>query len=204
MSLTTSDDAHARLAAKVAAIEARTDAEIVLVLAESTAPYADVSWRAGALAASLVAIVLELVPWLLPGSLLLALALVVGAATGLLVRRPPLLRRLVPEARRHEAVRRAAEAAFVRHAVHGTPHHTGLLVFVAELEQRVEVVADLGLQGLLPEGALAKARALWRRTDLDSVLAGFDALGDALAAAAPHRGAASDRVDLPDAPRIWR
>ena len=61
----------------------------------------------------------------------------------------PLYRFLAPGELRDDHVREAARAAFVDNRVHATRGRTGLLVFVAVRERRVELVGDTGLDGLL-------------------------------------------------------
>jgi putative membrane protein len=109
----------------------------------------------------------------------------------------PLYRFLAPGELRDDHVREAARAAFVENRVHATRRRTGLLVFIAVRERRVELVGDTGLDGAplpdwskqlaaaLPGGPLATAKAL-------------ASLAPALSTAAPRRE--DDVNELPDTP----
>ena len=70
---------------------------------------------------------------------------VVGLAVVELI--APLYRFLAPGELRDDHVREAARAAFIDNRVHATSRRTGLLVFMAVRERRVELVGDTGLDG---------------------------------------------------------
>lgn len=187
-----------RLTAQVDTMERSTDAEVVVVLAGRSGPYREVSQQA-ALVPTLAFAVLALVaPWAVPWGWFLVELVVVGLVSERVLRHPAVVRRLLSAARREAEVTRAARAAFVEEAVHGTPHRTGVLVYVSALEDEVVLVPDLGVEGLVPGGELGFVRATFRREGLD---AGLDALGRVLAARIPHT-ANSDATNLPNAPRI--
>lgn len=187
--------------AAVADIETRTDAEIVVVAVPRAARHADLGWRVGAVAAAATGLALELVPWAVTLPLFLAEVVLAGVIAGVLAARAPFGWRLVPAAARRQAVRQAAAAAFLDEAVHGTPNHTGVLVFLAGWEREVAVIADLGVEGRVPPGAWQPAVAAVHARDLDAFLAGLRALGDVLARHVPAVDD-SDAFDLPNAPRI--
>lgn len=109
----------------------------------------------------------------------------------------PLYRFLAPGELRAEHVREAARAAFVENRVHATRGRTGLLVFVAVRERRVELVADTGLDGLpLPA---------WSQQLAAAVPGGPVAVAKILASLAPALSRAAmprenDVNELPDTP----
>jgi putative membrane protein len=102
--------------------------------------------------------------------------LIAGVAGGLLVELfAPLERALVPARIAEALVGEAARSTFYEVGVHRTKGRTGLLVFIAERERRVELVGDVaiverlgeqlaghaaGLRGELAAGGEAVARAL--------------------------------------------
>ncbi len=187
--------------AKVAEIEARTDAEVVVVAAERSGSYRDVASRAAFVGTLAVAAVILWIPYgIAEPWVLLDLAV-----SYLLLERAfrfrPMVRLITTSARRIEQVHATAEQEFHREAVHGTPNRSGVLVYVSALEGIVEVLPDLGVEGRLPRGELFTALEAFRHDDLEHFLAGLDALGDGLAAHLPHT-AGSDAVDLPNAPRL--
>lgn len=181
--------------------EKRTDAEIVVVAAERSGTYRDVSmgWAA---AGSLVVLALMIVAPvdLHPIGVLLELAIAFPVLTWMAGHRA-FLRRVVSAERQSAQVRAAAESEFVREAVHGTPRHTGVLVYVSALEGRVEVICDLLLAGRVAPGELAAATGALVADDLDRFVKGIDGLADLFARIAPHLPD-SDQADLPNAPRM--
>lgn len=181
-------------------IEHRTDAEIVLVIAARAEPVRDLPILVGTVVGGGVALVSALVPWTIPWGWFVVESVGVGLVAGWIASRTPALTRFLPETRRRAAARRAAAEAFLGEAVHGTPHRTGVLVFVAEAEGEVVVLPDLGIEGLVPPAVWASVPPAFRGVGPEEVLAGLDALGVVLARHVPLRpGSAS--FDLPDAPR---
>jgi putative membrane protein len=189
------------VAARVAAVERRTDAELVVVVAGRSGRYADVSARAASVVALAVAAVLLAIPWSIGEPWFLVDVTVAWLLAERASQAPGALRRLTRADRRAGQVRDAAHLAFQEEVVHGTARRTGVLVYVSLLEGRVEVVPDLGVEGAVPRGELQAAVDVLRHDDVAHLLAGLDALGDVLARHLPHR-ADSDETDLADAPRI--
>jgi putative membrane protein len=192
-----SDDA---IAEAIDRIERSTDAEIVVVVAARAEPVRDLPILVGTVAGAVVALASALVPWTIPWSWFVVESVGVGLVAGWLASRTPSLTRLLPASRRRAAARRAAAEAFLADAVHGTPHRTGVLVFVAEAEREVVVLPDLGIEGLVPPAVWASVPAGFRGVAPSELLAGLDALGQVLARHVPLR-AESATFDLPDAPR---
>lgn len=198
----------ARVSEAVARLETHTAAEVVVVFARRSGSYADVAWRTAALAGMLTLVFVlwspwEFHPWWIPLELVLA-GLVAGYAVQASA---PLLRLLTSPARRARQVADAAALAFLHETVHGTQGRTGLLVYVSDDERRVAMLHDLGLSGAVADGRWNAVR--WGRaedpatiTDLDSLLAGLEAVGKLLAAAVP--ATEHNPQELSDAPRIYR
>jgi uncharacterized membrane protein len=110
----------------------------------------------------------------------------------------PLYRFLAPGELRDAHVREAARAAFLDNKVHTTTARTGLLVFVAVREQRVELIGDTGISGVpLHDWSRKLAAAVGDGpAAVAKILATF---APQLATAAPRR--AGDVNELADAPR---
>lgn len=184
----------AALTAAVATIEARTSAELVVVVARRTGR----GWglRAACAAGSgwVTTALLCWSPWAfhdlaIPGYTALA------SAVGFVIGGLPLVVRLLPLPVRERAVRRAARAAFVEEGVHTTPERTGVLVYASSVEGVGAIVADEGVLTVVPS---ARLDAL--RVDPDDLPASLTTLGDLLAAALPVRDGDVNR--LADAPRF--
>lgn len=127
-------------------------------------------------------------------------AFVLGLAA---VRLPFLLRLVVPGRLCRETVRYRAEEAFSRQRIGATAGETGVLVYIAVFERRVELLTDRAIDRLFPGPT-------WQPF-VDSVTAGIragrfvDALVDALLAAGDRLAAGfpvrpGDRNELPDNP----
>ena len=82
-------------------------------------------------------------PW---GSPYFQLWPVIGALMGFLISRLPAVKRtLASKERVGEAVHTLALASFTDQGLHHTRAHTGILILIALLEHRVEVLADRGI-----------------------------------------------------------
>ena len=189
--------------AEVAAVEARTSAEIVVVLASSSGPYRDV-----AMLAASIAVLIELVLLLfLPFSFHPAwVAVDVAVSWPLLVwgfEHPWFLRRATSAARRRAQVDHAAAAEMHTESVTGTPDRTGILIYVSALERDVVVRPDAGVSARVAPGEFAPAIRLLQAADLDGIRAGLRLLGDVLQRSVPTRPG-DDGPDLPNRPRIRR
>ena len=194
-------DAAARDAIERAVQEAerRTSGEIVPVVVDRSHDYAGVRAVAAALlafAASAVVLALPVQPvfWLPP-------AQVVAFALGYwLAGRRVVLRQLIPDGIREQAVDRGARLAFLEHGLVETRDRTGILIYVSLLEHRVEVLADRGIDRAVEPGT-------WNGV-VDTILSGIaqrraeeglvDAIrrcGDLLAADFPPRPDDTDELD---------
>ena len=142
------------------------------------------------------------------GMMLWALApALAGAAAGFLTGRAPWAKRLlVDDETLERRVETAAEAAFLRAEVFATRDRTGILIFVALLEHRVEVLADSGIHARVPAerwAAVAEEIAAGIRSGSApaAVIAGIERCGSILAGHdVPRRP--DDRDELPDRPRF--
>lgn len=190
----------------VTRIEARTDAELVVVAAPRSGHYRDASLLAALVAAWLMLIFVLVSPFhFRPLFIPIELPLFGGLVYWLVDRTPGLLRRIVPRRRQQAQVAAHADQVFHEEVVHGTRNRTGLLIYVSALEDRVELRTDLGLDARVPQADWNAIRWGDRQDpraprDLEHFLAGLDAVGEVLAARVP----ATEHNDneISDAPRI--
>ena len=132
---------------------------------------------------------------------LLALQAAAFVVLGALLAFTPLGARCVPQAVKHAAARNAALDHFLGFGIHRTSGRTGILIFVALPEHRVEVVADEAIHARVGSGAWAElcARVLaGAREDrlADGLEAGIGEAGRLLGEHAPRR--AGDVDELPN------
>lgn len=164
----------------------------------------------GALAASLAAALWLVLGdrWLLAPALWVALPPTVGAALGMLavLATPSWRRLLVGRETLERRVRARAAQAFLDEELFTTRHRTGVLLFVALFERRVEILCDEGVRKLVPEGtwqdvADELARGLRTHQAGPALVAAVEKCGILLEAHGVERR--EDDVDeLSDRPRI--
>lgn len=141
----------------VAAIEAASRAEVVVVVSGRSGSYAEIDLTWGILAGMTALGVLLHSPWNFNPDLVLLEVGLWGVLGWLASRRlDPLRRALTSEKRRRAQVEAAARQAFVEEGVSATRERTGVLVYLSLLEREVVLLPDLGLDGLVP-------RAVWNQ-----------------------------------------
>jgi putative membrane protein len=195
------EDELGRIEAAVHDAERGTTAEIVVVITGDTVGPRWLLWSAFvALAVPLVALLAW--PGMAPANLYtLQLAVL---ALGLLLGLVPGLRRLLtPVASRRASARRCARDQFFERGLHLTAARTGVLLLVSPMDRYVEIVADAGAQGPLPDHTwrpcldmlLAEARR-------GRLAAGIELALGTLGAVLRERLAAGleDRNEVPDRP----
>lgn len=211
-----SRDDQAAIAAAIRAAESRTSGEIFCVFARRVSTYQDISlaWAAAAaLLLPLGLIPLGFEPALAPGmnqaweaGHLAARDATVGRAlaiyaiiqalifglTYVLTRIPPILRFVTPAQVRRDRVRRAALQQFLAHGIHVTAERTGVMLFAAEADRGLEVIADAGIhEKVKPEiwaEALQAMRAgLKRRQPVEGFETAIGIVGAVLAEHFPPR-----------------
>jgi putative membrane protein len=158
----TKDDSAASaaktLTESIAAAEALTSAEIVVVVQPRSGAYADLAWLAGAVVSALTLLALLFVEGLEFGELIVTpivfgSGLATFAAVSLWV--PPAL---VAARRTKRQIDDAAHAAFSRCGVHRTSGRTGILVYYSVKERAGRVLADTGVIHAVP----ADVRDAWK------------------------------------------
>ena len=123
------------------------------------------------------------------------------AATALLVSIPAVRRALIPAALKRVRVRQAALGYFMAKDLHRTRDRTGVLIFAALAEHRVEVIADEGIHAAAPatvwdEVVADLVAGLKRGAIADGFVAAIARTGAVLAAHVPPRP--GDTNELPD------
>ncbi|MFS8038802.1 TPM domain-containing protein [Xanthobacter sp. AM11] len=176
----------------VAAAEAKTSAEIRVVVARAPLvqhPFFSILW------ASLAALVL---PWVvvllrpMPPLTLLAVQAVLFVVIASVLMLPSVAPWVVPRLALKAAARSAAIELFLGHGIPQTRGRTGILIFAAARERLVEVVADEGVHTPLGHGAWgdiceAVAAQARRGSLADGLMAGVAKAGDLLAGPLPRR-----------------
>ncbi len=198
------DAARKEASAAVADVESQTSAEIVIAVHRACDPYwyANLAW--GALASLAALLLLLFLPQRFALSVFPLDAAAAFAGATWLSSRVPAMRRIFTRADdRERRARIAARAAFFDLGVSRTRGRTGVLVFVAAFEARVEVVADVGVPtdaaGAAYRDALAGLQSATEigRGDAQAFFAAVRSLGPTLASVLPR--AADDVNELPDA-----
>ena len=199
-----------RVAARVVALERAHGIEVATASIAKADIYPELPWRAGALAASITALVVAIgdvlrPDWVTSTTLLVSLAtvMIVGAGVSLLtIFAAPFARLFLSRARAEVEVRQFAHAFFLERQLFRTRRRLGVLLLIARFEHRVEVVADVGYEGRIAVAEwgsiIPPMLPLLRegRAD-DALIAGLDAL-DALLASRGFVGDGRAPNELPD------
>jgi putative membrane protein len=198
MSLLSADDEQ-RIEAKIAEIERRTAGEIVVAVVARSGEYA-LGRAAVAFAAALCAALalFEFRPDLPPEWGLL-LELVVALAAYWLLGIGGLERLLVPPRVADARVSSRAFSLFAERGIHRTVHHTGILVFLSELEHRVVILGDVTIHERLgQQGWQAHVdhivQAIRRGDASRGILEVLERLGDVLAELVPAGAMNADEL----------
>ncbi len=144
MTLLTIDEQQ-QIAAAIAQVERNTDAELVTVLARRADNYAYFAIVVAAALALFTPGIIALLPfWLTAWEIQIAQWLVF-ILLALLMQWPPLLGRIIPGPVRRWRAANLARRQFLEQNLHHTRSHSGVLIFVSELEHYVEIIADRGI-----------------------------------------------------------
>ncbi len=153
----------ASLKEAVAQAEARTSAEIVPCIVRQCDDYPEARWRGVAGGVVVVLVVTAALyqfydgwglGWLHDGWAVALLVVAGGIVGGVLAQTvAPLRRALIGKDRLEARCHARAERVFLEEAVFNTRHRTGVLLFLAVFERRVEVLADEGISARVPPEA---------------------------------------------------
>ena len=206
---------HQRVAAAVAAAEARTTGEIVCILAREVSNYREVPLAFAAAVALIgppLALLLGLPPQALtpwasdwsaaagPGlSLVRALEaygllqVVLFAVVAGLASIPAVRRGLTPAPLKRHRVHRAALQQFLATGLHASPDRTGVVIFASQHDRRVELLADDAIHDAVGETAWNAAVAavqdgMKRGRPADGFVRAVELCGEALATHFPATG----------------
>lgn len=195
-----SEEQQRQVADAIAAVERETDAELVTVLARRADDYRYIPLLWAACFALITPGALFFSPlWLEPRELFLIQWLVFFALAAVF-RIPPLMMRLVPAPVRRWRAANLARRQFLERNLHHTRGETGVLIFVAEAEHYVEIIADRGIsthvgdeqwQGIVD----AFTDRVRRGETLDGFLHCVQACGELLTR---HVPATATKNELPD------
>ncbi len=140
----------ASISQRIGEIEARTDAEVVTVLAEQADNYYYIPTLWAALAGVVTPSVLILLPFWFELVDVLMVQFSVFVVLALALRYRPVLRRLIPLSVRRWRASNLARRQFLENNLHHTQRELGVLIFVSELERYVEILVDRGVSSALP------------------------------------------------------
>lgn len=182
----------ARIEARIEQLEARSAGEVVVAAVPRSDEYATRRWLcAFSLVLASSAIIARFwlalsIDWLLLSEV--PLALLFFRLSGW----SPLTRWLVPKAERDAAVQARAARMFAERRVYATRDATGVLIMLSELERRVVIVADHGIdahiQAIGWQTQVGKVTAAIRAgRAVEGVCGVLDELDEVLANAFPQR-----------------
>lgn len=181
-------------------VEQHTDAELVTVLARQADNYLYIPTLWAAVIALLIPLLLKLTPFWLSGDELLMLQWFNFIALALLFRVPGIMMSLVPKPVKHWRASNLARRQFLENNLHHTKGETGVLIFIAEAEHYVEIIADRGIsqhvsdeqwQGIVND----LVGSIKRKQTLSGMLRCIDACGEKLKQHAP---ATASKNELPN------
>jgi len=192
-------EAHAAFQRAVTTIEQASAVEIVIAIRRRSSVYLHANLIVGAVVAFASLAAMMFAEHAFSNTAILFDPFAAGVVAGALVHFMPGLKRvLTPTAMRRHHVEQAARATFLERGVDVTTGRTGLLVYIAWLEQRVVFVADRGLAGLGDSLARAEAALTAAMPSGGAEVARIlESIAPVLAAALPH--AVDDVNELPDA-----
>lgn len=194
------DDDRQRIESAIAEAERRTSGELVAVVAQSAGDYRYVPLLWPALVALLLPAILLTIE---PGMSAWTLYLVQAAAFLVLalLAQLPVRMALVPDWLKRRRASRLAREQFFERGLHLTRARMGVLIFVSVAEHYVEIIADEGIDALVPPGTWDKAVADFiERVRAGRIAEGFldmiEVIGARLAEHFPR--APDDRDELPN------
>jgi len=188
---------RSRLDQRIEEAEKKTGAQIVLAVIDRSDSYAEIPWKAFALAVSVASLFVFLHAMLWPEwpagtTVLLALALPLtsGAVCALMAVYLPWFARFFLNAHRKEVeVRQYAESLFLSRELFSTSKRSGILLLVSMFERQVIILPDRGIKKRLCREALQEIITLMTATLASGRIAhalekGLERLEETLAATA--------------------
>jgi len=139
------ESARTRIEFAIGEVERHTTGEIVVASVPASDDYTDVALAYGIASALAAAGAVHWLWPLWPAVWLLWLECAVVLSCLLAFRAGPVLRALTPNARLTQNVERHARVAFLEHELFATRERTGVLILISELEHRVAILGDSGI-----------------------------------------------------------
>jgi putative membrane protein len=198
------DQDQQKIADAITEAERRTSGELVAVVAPAADDYRYVPLLWPALVALLLpAMLLTIAPGMAVWTLYFAQA-TAFFVLALILHLLPVRMALVPDSLKRRRASQLAREQFFEQRLHLTRARTGVLIFVSVAEHYVEIIADEGINALVPPGTWDKAVAdfveqVRARRIAEGFLAVVDVIGARLAEHFPR--AADDRDELPNRQR---
>lgn len=189
-----------RITQAVRRAEEQTSGEVFVVVARAAEQHRLVGTFWAAVASLVIGAVLHLFTPLSDGLAVLVQAIAfVSLSVALSIE--DVRYRIVPPMIADSAVEAAARAQFLAHGLHLTERRTGVLIYAALAERRVEIVADAAISPLVPQAewdAIADDVALAAREGrlVEGLIAAIDHAALHLARYFPPRG--EDDNEIPD------
>ncbi len=180
------DQAKQALLGSIKAVEGRSSAEVVIAVRARAASYLHVDLIVGMIAGLAALTFILYSSYEFPVWSILVDPILFGVVLGFAGSRIPVLRRLLTPRKVREAwVARDARATFCEKRVRMTRDRTGILIYVALTERRLEVIADTGVEAAVHPDSWRKAlapiaAAVARGEDGVAVAAEITRLGDVL------------------------
>ena len=137
--------------------EAKTDAEIVVVLARRSDSYLYAPSLVAAVAGMLVPFISIYWPFWLDTHELVLVQMSVFISLATFFRIPALQRNLVPKRTKFFRASNLAMRHFLAQGVHTTKDNLGVMIFISEFERYIEIVVDYGVSERISEDVWAKA-----------------------------------------------
>ena len=137
--------------------EAKTDAEILVVLARRSDSYLYAPSLVAAVVGMLVPFISIYWPFWLDSHELILVQMSVFVCLATFFRIPALQRNLVPKRTKFFRASNLAMRHFLAQGVHTTKDNLGVMIFISEFERYIEIVVDHGVSERISEDVWAKA-----------------------------------------------
>lgn len=134
-----------QVADAISEVEEHTDAELVTVLAAQADDYHYIPTLWAAMIALVSPGVVMFTPFWLDVTEIMMVQLAVFLILAVLLRMPPIMRRILPKSVKQWRAANLARRQFLENNLHHTIGETGVLIFVSEAERYVEIIVDRGI-----------------------------------------------------------
>ena len=144
-----SDEERKQIETKIAELELRTAGEVVVATVSKSVDYGQRrAWHAVVLGIIAAALVHRALPDLATDWILLSLLPLIGLLYALFSV-PAVVRWITPAEQRRAAAQARASQMFTERSVFDTRDHSGVLIFISELEHQVVMLGDRGIHARL-------------------------------------------------------